>query len=118
MKRGEIWTLAGGPDYARKPRPCAIIQNEAFSETTSVTVCSFTSDPTESPIFRVKVEPNESNGLLTSSSLMTDKIATIPKSKLGKKIGQLSESDLQKLNNAILLFLGLADTNNDTMSGA
>ena len=28
MKRGDIWTVAGGPDYAGKPRPAA------FSRTT------------------------------------------------------------------------------------
>ena len=118
MKRGEIWTVAGGPDYAGKPRPCVIIQNDAFNETTSITVCSITSDPTESPTIRLAIEPAKDNGLERMSRLMADKVTTVPKSKLGKKIGQLNSSDLQKLNQSVIIFLGLADTNNDTVSGA
>ncbi len=118
MKRGEIWTLAGGADYAGKPRPCVIIQNDAFAETASATVCPFTSDPTESSTFRTIVEPTKGNGLERVSRLMTDKITTVPKSKLGQKIGQLSNPDIQKMNQSMILFLGLAETNNDTMSGS
>jgi len=36
MKRGEIWTMAGGPGYASKPRPVVIIQDDAFDETASI----------------------------------------------------------------------------------
>jgi mRNA interferase MazF len=46
MKRGEIWTLAGGPDYAGKPRPCVVLQSDVFTETASLTICTVTSDPT------------------------------------------------------------------------
>ena len=30
MKRGEIWTMAGGSGYASKPRPVVIVQDDAF----------------------------------------------------------------------------------------
>lgn len=30
MKRGEIWTVAGGKDYGGKPRPVLIIQDDRF----------------------------------------------------------------------------------------
>ena len=33
MKRGEIWTVAGGKDYAGKPRPALIIQDDRFDAT-------------------------------------------------------------------------------------
>jgi hypothetical protein len=35
-------------------------------------------------------------------------IATIPKSKLGHRIGHLNAADLIRLNQALLIFLGLA----------
>jgi mRNA interferase MazF len=79
MKRGEIWTVAGGADYAGKPRPAAIIQDDNFDATRSITVCAFTSDPTDAPLFRIPVKPNEHNGLHAPSSLMVDKITTVPK---------------------------------------
>lgn len=31
MKRGEIWTVAGGGDYAGKPRPVVIVQHDVPS---------------------------------------------------------------------------------------
>ena len=30
MKRGEIWTMAGGSGYASKPRPVVIVQDDAL----------------------------------------------------------------------------------------
>jgi mRNA interferase MazF len=33
MKRGDIWTVSGGKDYAGKPRPVVIVQDDAFNVT-------------------------------------------------------------------------------------
>ncbi|MFO1154961.1 MAG: type II toxin-antitoxin system PemK/MazF family toxin [Rhodospirillales bacterium] len=108
MKRGEIWTVAGGSDYAGKPRPAVIVQDNRFDATASMTVCVFTTDPTEAPLFRPVVEPRPENGLTMVSRLMADKLTTIPKNKLGSLIGRLSDEDVVRLNRAILIFLGLA----------
>jgi mRNA interferase MazF len=108
MRRGDIWTVSGGKDYAGKPRPVAIVQDDAFDATDSITVCSFTTDPTEAPLFRLPVEPNERNGRRSSSQLMVDKITTVPKSKVGERIGRLDDEDILRLNQAVLVFLGLA----------
>ena len=108
MKRGEVWTAAGGADYAGKPRPVVIVQDDRFDATKSVTICAFTSDPTDAPLLRLAVEPNEANGLKATSRLMVDKITTIPKSKLGRCIGKLAGTDVVRLNRAMMVFLGLA----------
>ena len=108
MKRGEVWTVAGGKDYAGKPRPVVIVQDDSFEAMDSVTVCAFTTDPTPAPIFRLPVEPKPENGLRSPSSLMVDKITTVPKAKVGARIGRLDPEDLTRLNEAILVFLGLA----------
>ena len=81
MKRGEIWTVAGGKDYAAKPRPVVILQDDRFDKTESITICAFTTDPTDAPLFRLPVEPNENNGLRAVCRLMVDKITTVPKGK-------------------------------------
>jgi mRNA interferase MazF len=108
MRRGEIWTVAGGKDYAGKPRPVVIVQDDNFDATDSITVCAFTSDKTDAPLFRLPVEPDARNGLRMSCRLMVDKITTVPKSKVGSQIGRLDDEDLLRLNQAILVFLGLA----------
>lgn len=108
MRRGKIWTVAGGPGYAGKPRPAVIIQDDRFDATSSITVCAFTTDPTDAPLFRLLIEPNDRNGLKTPCRLMVDKITTIPKTKLGKQVGQLDDQDIVRLNRAVLVFLGVA----------
>ncbi len=56
MRRGDIWTVAGGKDYAGKPRTVLIVQDGSFDATDSITVCAFTTDETEAPLFRLPVE--------------------------------------------------------------
>ena len=108
MRRGDIWSVAGGKDYAGKPRPVVIVQDDSFDATVSITICAFTTDETEAPLFRLSVEPNDRNGLLAASRLMVHKITTIPKSKVRAQIGRLDDEDMLRLNQAILVFLGLA----------
>ena len=108
MTRGEVWTAAGGKDHAGKPRPVVIVQDDRFDATNSITICAFTSDPTDAPLFRLVVEPNSANGLDKPSRLMVDKVTTVPKARLGKRIGRLSDSDMVRVNRALLIFLGLA----------
>ena len=109
MRRGEIWTVAGGKDYAGKPRPVVILQDDRFDATASITICAFTTDPTDAPLFRLLIEPNASNGLRAPCRLMVDKITTVPKSKVGARIGRLDDEDVLRLNRAVVVFLGLAD---------
>ena len=108
MKRGDVWTVAGGGDYAGKPRPAVIVQDDRFDATASVTICAFTSDATDAPLFRLVVEPSVENGLTLASRLMVDKITTVSKTRLGTRIGRISDEDAVRLNRAILVFLGLA----------
>jgi len=105
--RGEIWTVAGAKDYAGKPRPAVILQDDRLDATEPITICVVTTDPAEAPLFRVPIAPNERNGLNAPSRLMVDKITTVPKNKLGRRIGHLDAKDIQRVNQAILIFLGL-----------
>jgi mRNA interferase MazF len=108
VKRGEIWTASGGRSYAGKPRPAVIVQDDRFEATDSITICAFTTDPTEAPLLRLAIKPSEMNGLRTASRLMVDKITTVPKARLGHRIGRLGDEDVVRLNRAMLIFLGLA----------
>ena len=107
MKRGEVWTVSG-PGYAGKPRPAVIVQDDRFDATASVTICVFTTDDTEAPLFRLPVTPNDRNGLGSVSRLMVDKLITVSKERLGERIGHLDDEHVVRLNRAILVFLGLA----------
>jgi mRNA interferase MazF len=108
MKRGEIWTVAGAKDYGGKPRPAVILQDDRFDATASITICALTTDPADAPLFRLTVVPSEGNGLRAPCRLMVDKITTVPKTKIGLRIGRLGDEDIVRLNRAVLLFLGMA----------
>ena len=108
MKRGEVWTVSGARSYAGKPRPAVIVQDDSFDATSSVTICAFTTDPTEAPLFRLAVEPNERNGLRALCRLTVDKITTVPRARLGARIGRLDDEDILRLNQAMAVFLGMA----------
>jgi mRNA interferase MazF len=110
MRRGDIWTVAGGKDYAGKPRPVVIVQDDTFDATDSITICALTTDETAAPLFRLPVQPNDRNGLRAPCRLMVDKIATVAKSKLGLRVGRLDDEDIVRLNQSIVVFLGLAIT--------
>ena len=108
MKRAEIWTVAGGPDCVGKPRPAVILQDDVFEGTASITLCPFTTHLVDAPLIRLPIEPTKQNGLTVACQVMVDKITTVAKSKLQKRIGKLAEGDMIRLNRAALVFLGLA----------
>lgn len=94
--------------YAGKPRPVVVIQDDRFDATDSVTICAFTTDPTEAPLIRLPTTPDAMNGLSEASSVMVDKITTVRRARLGQQIGRLADEDMVRLGRAILVFLGLA----------
>ena len=108
MKRGEVWTVSGGADYAGKPRPAVILQDDVFDSTSSITICPLTTHGVEAPLLRLPVVASERNGLRAASQLMIDKITTVSKTKLETRVGRLSDEDVVRLNRAVLVFLGLA----------
>ena len=89
-----------------------ILQDDRFDTTDSITICAFTTDPTDAPLIRLSEEPSESNGLRTRCRMMVDKITTIPKSKIGARVGRLADEDVVRLNRAVVVFLGIAAPSN------
>jgi mRNA interferase MazF len=108
MKRGEVRTVAGGGDFSAKPRPVVILQDDRFADIQSVTFCPLTTNPAEAPLFRIDVQPSALNGLDAPSRLMVDKITTLRRTRLGRRIGELSRSEMADLRRALLTFLGFA----------
>jgi mRNA interferase MazF len=110
MRRGEIWTVAGGGAYAGKPRPAVIIQDDRFDANDSIIVCPLTTDSTEAPIFRLPLQPSAQSGLRVSCRMMVDKLTAVPRRRLGRHVGSLTSEEAKALNRAIFVFLGLSET--------
>lgn len=108
MRRGELWTAAGGRHYAGKPRPVLILQDDRFDATASITVCPLTTDPTDIPLLRIALDPSDANGLAEPSRIMLDTVTTMPRAKLGDRLGRVADSDMAALSRGLVVFLGLA----------
>ena len=106
MIRGEIWTQSGGPGYTGKPRPALIVQSDLLAATGSVITCGLTTH--RNPVLRTRprIEPDADNGLRVPSEVMTDKIAAVARGKLGERLGMVSDADMARVQDALLLVLG------------
>lgn len=83
------------------------MQADEFPSTASVTVCPITSNLKNLPQFRIPVAPDPDNGLRLSSHVMVDKVSTVDRSRLGRRIGALAEDGLEQTSRALVVFLGL-----------
>jgi mRNA interferase MazF len=85
------------------------VQDDHF-DTDSVTICPFTTDPTDAPLLRLLVEPDRGNGLQAPSRIMVDKITTVRRARLGDRVGALDDTTVLRLNRALVVFLGIASS--------
>jgi mRNA interferase MazF len=108
LRRGDVVTVTAGVGYAGKPRPAVIIQSDDFSTTASVTICLVSADEIDALLFRLGIAPSASNGLKLHSWIMVDKIMTVRREKVGRRIGSLPAQEMVRLERALLVFLGLA----------
>lgn len=106
MKRGEIWTLQD-TGYASKARPVVIVQNDAIDEFDSLVLCLLTTYASDDIPVRVRVEPDETNGLEKTSYVMTDKIVTVDRNMLGFKIGALDAVTMDSVTQQLAVMLGI-----------
>ncbi len=107
MNRGEIWSVAGGI-YASKPRPALVVQDDRFDATSSVTVLPLTSVVADAPLLRIPIPANEVTGLDCPSFAMIDKLTTVRRGNVSRRIGRVSTRQMLDVERAILVFLGLA----------
>ncbi len=106
VRRGDLVTIALPGDYG-KPRPALVIQDDAFRALESVTVLRLTGEIHAWPQFRVTVEPSDGNGLRKRSQVMVDKAVTVPRRRIGQRIGRLDEATLRAIGTTLARFLGL-----------
>jgi mRNA interferase MazF len=109
MRRGEAVTVTAAGDWG-KPRPAVIVQTDALpTGHASVIICQMTSNIVEAPDFRITIEASRRNGLRARSRVMADKPVTIRRERVGRRIGTLEATDLQRLTVALAFVMGLAD---------
>lgn len=84
-----------------------IVQNTDYIEgMESITVCPITSVLSTASV-RVRLKADDSTGLKEISEVEVDKITTIRIARLNKKIGEVAEKELHKINYALRVWLDL-----------
>ena len=106
VSRGDLVTIALSGDCG-KPRPALAVQDDAFDALTSVTVLRLTSELHDWSLFRIPVEAAQGTGLQRRSQVMIDKAATVPRSRIGRRIGRLDGATMRAVSAALAKFLGL-----------
>ena len=108
MKRGDVVTIAAPGDHG-KPRPALIIQADVFNDIhSSITVVPLSSTIIDAPLFRITLDPSRQNGLIRVSQIMVDKVLTLPREKIGKRVGHLSNTLMTRVGRALSIWLGMS----------
>lgn len=107
MKRGDLVTIALQGDLG-KPRPALVIQSDLFDAHPSVVILPVTSELRDAPLFRIPVQPDETNGLSKPSQIMVDKPQSVACEKAGQVIGRLDDETMVAVNRALAIFVGVA----------
>jgi mRNA interferase MazF len=106
MMRGEVWWVSFEPSLGgeiRKRRPAVIISNDAanrFLNRVQVVPMSSRTD---------RVYPSEAIVRVNRrrSKAMADQLTTVSKQRLANRMGRLSSQDMNKVENAVMVQLGL-----------
>ena len=72
-----------------------------------MTVAPLTIEIYQAPLLRVAIHPGKETGLHRISQVMVDKITTLPRAKIGQRIGSVEASSLRAVNQALRGFLDL-----------
>lgn len=101
--RGDVVLVAEG-----KPRPAVIVQADTLLTPVEILICPLTTVLIDAPIYRLPVDPHDSNGLKALSHLMVDKVGPARHERIAKVIGHLAAMDLARLDSALLTIFDLA----------
>ncbi|MBA3849643.1 MAG: type II toxin-antitoxin system PemK/MazF family toxin [Opitutus sp.] len=108
FRRGDIVACALPGDFGGRPRPALVVQSDLVNPThATVAVCPITTHLQDAEHFRIPVRPGARSGLRADSQVMVDKLTAVRVSRVGERLGSLDEQEIEAVDQALLLWLGL-----------
>ena len=71
-----------------------------------MTILPVTSELRDVPLFRIQVNPSETNGLRKPSQVMIDKPQSVAREKIGNVFGHLDDKTMSAISRVLAVFLG------------
>ncbi|MGH8248472.1 MAG: type II toxin-antitoxin system PemK/MazF family toxin [Gammaproteobacteria bacterium] len=105
--RGDV-VLCALPGGYGKPRPAVVVQSDLYNEThASIVLCPISSEVTGLTLFRIAISASEASGLKKESEVMVDKITAARRTRIARRIGVLSTSQMNLVDDALRTWLEL-----------
>jgi mRNA interferase MazF len=94
---------------SKAPKNQLGVQADVFNDIHgSITVVPLTSKIVDAPLFRITLDPSRQNGLNRVSQIMVDKVITLPREKIDKRLGHLGERLMIRVGRALSVWLGMS----------
>ncbi len=112
MKKGEVWLANLEParigELGKTKRPIIIFQNNVSRGLiNTITFIPLSSKIKQFNSIHILLKPSKQNGLSKDSVAICSHIYTTLNSRLIKKIGRLSDKELEEITSAVLLHLDI-----------
>lgn len=104
MKQGEIWYSDLNPTLGSEQsgfRPMVILSGNMLNEYLEIVIACPLTTKVKGYKGNLVVNPDEQNGLTTTSEVLTFHIRSISKKRLKRKIGQLSSEQIVELKKGL-----------------
>jgi mRNA interferase MazF len=107
LKRGTVITVKPSTSAGDKPRPAIVVQNDDFETADTLIIVPLTSEIAGNMLVLPIILPDANNGLREPSRLMTNRLTGASRTQIGRAIGQISISDMERVDDALFAALGL-----------
>jgi mRNA interferase MazF len=111
VKRGDIFYADLSPVVGSEQggvRPVIIIQNDIGNKySPTIIIAAITSQINKAKLPTHVEISSEEYGLNKDSVVLLEQIRTLDKKRLKEKIGHMTDSDMEKVDNALLISVGL-----------
>ena len=113
-KRGEIYLVNFDPTLGaeiRKTRPALVLQNDIANRSSPITIVAAITSKFDETLYptEVLIPAQGRPGLSVDSVVLLNQLRSVDKKRLAKRLGKLSVENLDEVDRALRISLGLVE---------